>query len=483
MASRMIAPWSVHITQDDWRALNAHLYPGDRDEHAAVLRCGLAQTSRGSRLLVHDILYAVDGTDYIPGDRGYRKLSADFVLNTAESCAEDQLVYLAVHCHGGTDRVEFSDIDMASHQRAYPALLDITERPAVGALVFAHNAVAGDIWLADGARVPIDRLQVMGRPQLRLHPEPLRPAHADETYDRQSRIFGDRGQHILATQRVAVIGLGGAGSLVNEYLARLGVGEILLIDPDRIEISNLSRVVGARRWDARSLLTTEDRPEWLRRIGRRLSVPKVKIAARVAREASRIVTVTTLFDDVLEHEVAQQLKDCDHIFLAADSHSARRLVDAITHQYFIPNTQVGAKVSLVKDTGEIADIFSVVRASVPGDGCLRCAQLISPVVLQEEGKSNGERRRQRYLDDDDVSAPSVITLNALAAAHAVNDWMMSVTGLTSDLVEPDRWVTIHPLVDETVEYRQRRDPHCPNCGPVRFARGDAKRLPTKVRQK
>lgn len=477
----MNAPWSVHITQDDWRTLAAHLYPGDQDEHAAVLRCGLAQTSRGSRLLVHDVVYAVDGTDYIPGDRGYRKLTADFTLNTAESCADDQLIYISVHCHGGSDRVEFSDIDLASHERVYPALLDITERPAVGALVFARNAVAGDIWLADGTRVPIDRLQVMGRPQLQLHPEPRRPARADEAYDRQSRIFGDRGQHILASQRVAIIGLGGAGSLANEYLAHLGVGHILLIDPDRIEISNLSRIAGARRWDARSLLTAEGRPEWLRRIGRRFAAPKVKIAARVARKASRIVTVTTVFDDVLEPEVAQLLKDCDHIFLAADSHSARRLVDAVTHQYFIPSTQVGAKVSLVKDTGEIADIFSAVRSSVPGDGCLRCAQLISPVVLQEEAKSHGERRRQRYLEDDDVHAPSVITLNAVAAAHAVNDWMMMVTGLTSDLVEPDRWLTIHPLTDEVVEYSQRRDPRCPSCGPARFARGDGKRLPTKVR--
>ncbi|WP_127473893.1 ThiF family adenylyltransferase [Microbacterium sulfonylureivorans] len=477
----MNAPWSVRITQNDWHALAAHLFPGDRDEHAAILRCGLARTPRGNRLLVHDVLYAVDGTDYVPGDRGYRKLTPEFVLEAAESCADDELVYVAVHCHGGTERVEFSEIDMASHERGYPALLDITDRPAVGALVFARNAVAGDIWLADGTRVPIDHLQVLGRPQTRLHPEPRRPAHAGEAFDRQSRIFGDRGQHILATQRVAIIGLGGAGSLINEYLARLGVGEILVIDPDRIEMSNLSRVVGARRGDAWSLLTTENRPEWLRRIGRRLSAPKVKIAARVAREASRTVTVTAVFDDVLEPDVAELLLDCDHIFLAADSHSARRLVDALTHQYFIPNTQVGAKVSLVKDTGDIADIFSAVRASVPGDGCLRCAQLINPVLLQEEAKSHGERRRQRYLDDDDVPAPSVITLNALAAAHAVNDWMMSITGLTSDLVEPHRWITIHPLTDEIVEYAQRHHPSCPNCGLGRFARGDARRLPTKVR--
>ena len=477
----MTTTWSVRITQPDWRSLHAHLFPGDGDEHAAVLRCGVARTPRGTRLLVHDIVYARDGIDYVPGDRGYRKLTAAFVGEMAESCADDQLVYLAVHCHGGTTKVDFSEIDLASHERGYPALLDITERP-VGALVFAEQAVTGDIWLPSGKRITIDHLQVVGRPQIQLRDKPSPVAAVDPRYDRQARLFGDRGQHILAQQRVAVIGLGGAGSLINEYLARLGVGEILLIDPDRIEATNLTRVVGARRRDAMTWLTGDRRPRWVQALGRRLSTPKVAIAARVARQASADVSTIVYFEDVLEPHIAEELTGCDHIFLAADSHSARRLVDVLTHQYFIPSTQVGAKVTLIKTTGAVADIFSAVRASVPGAGCLRCNQLISPVLLQEEGKSQKERHRQRYLDDDDVPAPSVITLNAVSAAHAVNNWMMSITGLTHPTVEPELWELFHPLDDEHEAYSQRRDPTCTNCGSTRYALGDGgKRLPTKVR--
>jgi molybdopterin/thiamine biosynthesis adenylyltransferase len=476
----MTETWSVRITSQDFRALHAHLFPGDHDEHAAILRCGIARTPRGTRLLVNDIVYARDGVDYIPGDLGYRKLTPRFVAETAETCADDELIYLAVHCHGGTTEVGFSNVDLASHRRGYPALIDITQRP-VGALVFARQAVAGDIWLPSGERVAIDHLQVVGRPQIRLRDVPDPMVVADARYGRQALIFGDRGQRILEGQRVAIIGLGGAGSLINEYLARLGVGELILIDPDRIEDSNLPRVVGARRVDAMTWLTAEGRPRWLRTLGNRLSTPKVKIAARVARQASAKVSITTFFDDVLEPHIAEALTGCDHIFLAADSHSARRLVDVLTHQYFIPSTQVGAKVTIDKSTGAVADVFSAIRASVPGSGCLRCNQLISPVLLQEEGKSRNERRRQRYLDDDDVPAPSVITLNAVSAAHAVNDWMMSVTGLTHETASPELWETFHPLDDELVVYTQRRDPECTTCGPSRYARGDAKRLPVKVR--
>ena len=474
------AAWSLRITETDWRALHTHLFRGDLDEHAAVLRCGLACTPRGSRLLVHDVVYARDGVDYVPGDRGYRKLTPQFVGDVAESCADDELVYVAVHCHGGSTEVGFSKVDLASHVRGYPALLDITDRPAVGALVFARQAVAGDIWLATGERVPLEHLQVVGRPQLRLRGSPGPQTAVDPRYDRQSRIFGDRGQHLLAHQRVAVIGLGGAGSLISEYLARLGVGELVLIDPDRIESTNLSRVVGARRSDAMTWLTAPHLPGWLQTLGRRLATPKVTIAARVAREASASTQIITYFDDVLEPHIAEALTGCDHIFLAADSHSARRLVDVLTHQYFIPSTQVGAKVTLAGTSGDVADIFSAVRTSVPGSGCLRCNQLISPALLQEEGKTETERHRQRYLDDD-VPAPSVITLNAVAAAHAVNDWLMSVTGLTRHPVSQELWKTFHPLDDDVVVFSHRRDPDCTNCGPTRFALGDAKRLPVKVR--
>ncbi|WP_407358811.1 ThiF family adenylyltransferase [Microbacterium sp. LTA6] len=476
----MTQTWSVRMTSQDWRALHAHLFPGDRDEHAAILRCGIARTPRGTRLLVHDIVYARDGVDYIPGDRGYRKLTPRFVAETAESCADDELIYLAVHCHGGTTEVSFSEIDLASHARGYPALIDITQQP-VGALVFADRAVAGDIWLPSGEQVAIDHLQVVGRPQIRLRDAPDPMVTADSGYDRQARIFGDRGQDTLAGQRVAIIGLGGAGSLINEYLARLGVGELILVDPDRVDATNLPRLVGARRADAMTWLTADRCPGWLRALGKRLSTPKVKIAARVARQASAKVSITSFFDDVLEPHIGELLTGCDHIFLAADSHSARRLVDVLTHQYFIPSTQVGAKVTLDKANGAVVDVFSAVRASVPGAGCLRCNQLISPLLLQEEGKSPTERRRQRYLDDDDVPAPSVITLNAVSAAHAVNDWMMSLTSLTYDTVSPEHWETFHPLDDEHLVYAQRRDPECTNCGPSRYGRGDAKRLPIKVR--
>jgi ThiF family len=198
--------------------------------------------------------------------------------------------------------------------------------------------------------------------------------------------------------------------------------------------------------------------------------PKVKIAARVTRQASRELRITSVALSVVEADVAVLLTDCDHIFLAADSALARRLVNSITHQYLVPNTHVGSKVTVID--GHVVDIFSVSRMSSPGSGCLQCNGLIPAWRLTDEATGEVQRRRQRYIDDDDVHAPSVITLNAVAASRAVDDWLMAIGGLTDPAASPDHWVEYHPLTDDVVEHQPARSTECRHCDASRFALGD-----------
>ncbi|MBL8563299.1 MAG: ThiF family adenylyltransferase, partial [Gemmobacter sp.] len=57
------------------------------------------------------------------------------------------------------------------------------------------------------------------------------------------REIGGPGQQRLKQARVLVIGAGGLGSPICLYLAASGVGTITVIDPDRIESSNLQRQI------------------------------------------------------------------------------------------------------------------------------------------------------------------------------------------------------------------------------------------------
>lgn len=474
----MNEPWSLTLDECLYRQLMGHLFPGDSDEHGAVISAGIVSTKRGTRLLGRELFTAQDGVDFVPGRRGYRMLMAGFVNEKIRHCRDERLTYLAIHNHGGRDEVGFSDPDNSSHERGYPALLDISGRP-VGALVLAENALAGDIWTLDRARRIIRETVVVGRNIVRLYPTPPPPpAGAAPTYDRQVRWFGDRGQALLSTLKVGVIGAGGVGLPLVTMLARIGVGTLVVIDPDRVDPTNLPRL-DARRIDAMMPLR---RVPGLVSIADRLSTPKVRLARRIAKRANPGINVIGIRENVIELPAAMELIECDFLFLAADSHQARMIFNAITHQFLIPGIQMGTRIDTEKESGAVTDIRTNVRLVFPRTGCLRCNGLISPSRLQDEARSRADHERNRYVDE--VPAPSVITFNTTAAAQAATDFMLMIGELVDDRAPIDylrfrpRDRKMEPVVGST----GRAD--CPDCGTAtrsRRARGDLVELPLPER--
>lgn len=474
--------YTLRIAQSLFDRVMAHLFPGDGDEHGAVIAAGWTHTADGVRLLAREVILARDGIDYVPGTTGYRALTPGFVARVSGHCANENLAYFAVHCHGGSDSVNFSDVDLQSQRRGYPALLDIVNGPPVGALVFACNSIAGQIWTRDGV-FELDSLTVLGQTHRRLYPSRRQaPRFVDAMFDRQTLLFGPAGQALLGQARVGIIGLGGAGSLINEWLALAGVGQIIGIDFDRMEVSNRARIVGATRWDTLEWLARH-RWTWLQMIAARFSTHKVKVARRVARRANRHIDYRAIVGDVRIADTALLLKECDFIFLCADSAQCRLVFNALVHQYLIPGIQVGSKVSVDTKSHEVGDVFVAERPVNPmvGGGCLHCNNLIPPAQLQREALSAEERRRQAYVDDPEVVAPSVITLNAQCCAQAANDFLLGYLGLTHSnaragyLMQFCRerlWMSVACRAEATC-------PHCGCSSNSAYARGDAVELPCK----
>jgi len=104
--------------------------------------------------------------------------------------------------------------------------------------------------------------------------------------------------------------------------------------------------------------------------------------------------------------------------------------------------------------------------------------MISPHLLAVEAKSQDDRKDQGYgtLEEN----PSVITMNAIGASMAANDFMMSFLGLHDEAaaVTPRR---VKHLSRSTIHETYPADPDCSECSATdgsRMGKGDAAELPT-----
>ena len=449
----------LRISRAHVEQLKRHLFPGDVDEHGAVLLAGVSSRNGQLALHVREVHAASDGVDYQEGRIGYRALQPPFIHRLIARARDERLAYLAVHNHESDRTVGFSQIDLESHERGYPALLQIAKGMPVGGIVCGHASMQADVWLPDGNRLELDEAVVVGMTLERLTPQPRYEDErsAQDVFDRQIRMFGRAGQRELSRCHTAIVGLGGIGSLVSEYLARLGVGKFTLVDDDVVEESNLSRILGASM-EAVTNHTT-----------------KVALAGRMIRTANPTARVSEVVDDVSKESVALKLIDCDYLFLAADSMRARLVFNALVHQFLIPGVQLGSKIRH-DSSGAIIDILSVNRPVRPDGGCLWCNELIDPVALATEAKTDQERRDQAYGVEE--SNPSVIALNAISAAHAVNDFMLDYLGLRAE-VKGVRYEQFNCLKHTRTLVEPRRDADCTECSKsgTRYGRASAVSLP------
>lgn len=71
--------------------------------------------------------------------------------------------------------------------------------------------------------------------------QPAQPAIPPERFGRTALLLGAAGVDRLRRARVLLFGLGGVGSYTAEALARAGIGQITLVDADKVSLSNINR--------------------------------------------------------------------------------------------------------------------------------------------------------------------------------------------------------------------------------------------------
>lgn len=275
-----------------------------------------------------------------------------------------------------------------------------------------------------------------------------------EIYDRQIRVFGTEGQRILQGLTVGIVGAGGIGSLIFLLLVRLGVGRLILFDPDVVELSNLNRLAGA---------TLEDAAQHR---------PKVDVLARYAARINRAVAVIPLAKSILEKESRELLKGCDVVFGCTDNQSSRWVLNQWAVEHLVPYFDTGTGIKAGPNE-TIEHAGGQVRVAIPGMGCLNCIGGIKIDIAQQEMLPESDRNvaiQLGYITGADIKAPAVASLNGVIANLAVTEFMAFVTGF-----RPVRRFVGYDFLNATVlPYTFPRDPNCFTCSSVgSLALGDA----------
>lgn len=159
-------------------------------------------------------------------------------------------------------------------------------------------------------------------------------------YQRNRTIISVKDQLTLFHSSVAVIGCGGLGGYVVEELARLGVGRIVVIDPDVFEEHNLNRQLFSSPAN--------------------LDTAKVEAAAKRIREINPAVTLVPVQTAFSPENGADLLGGCQIVVDALDSIQVRLELADVCGAMNIPLVH-----------GAIAGWFGHVATQLPGDTTLQ----------------------------------------------------------------------------------------------------------------
>ena len=252
--------------------------------------------------------------------------------------------------------------------------------------------------------------------------------YADQSLSREEKLryarhltipdVGIEGQQRLKAAKVLCIGAGGLGSPITMYLAAAGIGEIGLVDFDRVDFSNLQRQL---------LHDTED-------VGRL----KTKSAAERLSRINPGVKVTT-YDEALTSENAQTISaPYDLIIDGSDNFTTRYLTNDLATLTGKPNIYG----SIYRFEGQVS-----VFAPHLGGPCYRCLFPEPPDPGQIPSCAEG----------------GVLgVLPGIVGSLQANEAIKLILGIGDSLV--GRLLHFDSLAFRFREIKLRRDPDCAVCG-------------------
>ena len=263
-------------------------------------------------------------------------------------------------------------------------------------------------------------------------------------YHRQALLpgFGEEGQRRLGESTAIILGCGALGCMSAELLARAGVGHLVIVDRDFVEITNLQRQV---LFDERDVAD---------------AIPKAEAARRRLARINSAVRVTAIIDDLNHGNIARHASGADILVDGLDNFETRYLANDYAVKHGIPYIYGGA-------VGTVGAAFAILPHTADGDApwerdpggsratpCLRC--------LFEEAPPPGTTPT---CDTVGVLASAVTAVASFQVAETLKALTGNFDRICPTLLNIDLWTNTVMQLKVAGAY-ERGD--CPCCKQRRF---------------
>ena len=238
----------------------------------------------------------------------------------------------------------------------------------------------------------------------------------DERYKHQIGLpgWGKEGQNLISKSSVVVVGCGGLGSNVAPMLARMGVGEIALMDNDHIEMSNIHR----------QTFTFKQASE---------RKSKCKVLARICKKINPDCVVLNI-EDKLDKSTSHWLADADVIVDGLNNWETRYLINDFAVRNGYPYVYAGV-------SGVVGMVKAVLPRTDSGDTRWEKAGIVTADLratlggLPPKKESRGDKGKSPYF----VLPTLLPWITAMQATEVVKILTRNYEAVNKNLVSLNAW--------------------------------------------
>lgn len=405
----------LRLTATQHEQFKRHLFPGDGKESVALALCGTRRGDRSNVFCVHRVHLVPDATCT---ERSATTVAWPIEPNIPlfAEASRKGMVVLKIHSHP-TGYPKFSKRDELSDRALLGSLAHLapSESGHASAVMLPDGKIFARVFRSNRRFARVRRVVVVGDivTTYEAAADVERAQTINDALLRNQQAFGPGTVRRLSLMRIGVVGCSGTGSWVVEMLSRLGVGELVLVDPDVVERKNLNRIVNSTAADA-----TADRA-------------KVTIFARAIRRLGIGTRVIACHLDILQRKVVHTLAECDFLFGCVDSADGRDALNRIAAFYTIPYIDVGVHLQ-ADGHGGVQQVCTAVHYLIPDGSSLLSRRVITAEQVRAESlhrrapKQYAALRKEGYIQGVNVDSPAVISINGFAASHAVNEMLARI---------------------------------------------------------